>query len=1029
MNGRKIWLIGVFLCGIGLIRAQSVETDIRVYQFEDGLSHRNVFSIAQDPSGYLWLATINGLNRFDGYNFHSYQDQPPFADLPVEFTSNLRVDYQGKLWITSPDFITHLDPVTDAGRVYQIKSGEIERRASLVPTGLLPVADRPYLTVHDELTGQNSLARLTRDRELQLLYALPGQYNTRPLRMYGDTLYFGAYNNELWLLDPVSGDTLRKERLPGDARIADFYESNGELYLLRENGQLLKRNAAGRFELLPQSFPRDDRRPLTQLLVQQNGNIWVGGFGRLLLYDAWQNKIIDFDASVRELVKNTCTYRQIFEDDSGTVWVATDFGAVKISRQDRLFTPYLSGGSEYCSNVYCSTRGITEDEAGRIYISYYNSIHVLNPRTNDIRPLFPTNDYFNPPFGLLYYDGLLYTGNGLIIDPEQLRTDSLFSVHREDLGAVARGPANNIWFGYEHLLFRYDPREQTLDTVQIEGEPWQVDWGTISYLLPQPDRLWIATMDNGIHWIDYAGAAHGHIPAGPTGLSHAKVNVIHAAPDGTLWLGTGEGLNHLDPRRGQVDWLDQSVGLPNRFINGILAEGDSCLWISTDDGLCRYRLRDSSCLNYYTTDGLTANEFNRISFYRSRDGRLYFGGLNGINAFYPDNRFLRAKDESRRAALLLTDFNYLDGATDSIVHLQPGEAFDGVLLRFRDRMFTADFSLADFRVPGQNLYSYYLEGFDRDWSPTSTNHQVRYTDLPAGKYTLRVRARAGREPWLKEELRIPIVVSQPYYRSMWFWVISAGLFAIASLLLARYRIYLSEQRRRELQRQVAERTQELARAKQQSEALLLNILPPATAEELKKNGRARAQRHEQVTVLFSDFENFTRIAKDLEPEQLVREIDYHFRAFDEITARHGLEKIKTIGDAYLCVGGLDGDAATGARAAVRAALDIQRFMARNADHPVHPGQSIFAARIGIHSGPIVSGVVGTHKFAYDIWGETVNIASRLETLSRVGKINVSETTRELLDGGFYCRPHGVYSEHETRLEMYWIEEESTVAGS
>ena len=958
----------MFLCGGWLAIAQSVETDIQVYQFEDGLSHRNVFSIAQDPAGYLWLATINGLNRFDGYAFRPYQDRPPFRDLPVEFTSNLRVDYRGQLWITSPDFITLWDPVTDRGRAFKIKTGEIERRASLVPTGLLPVADRPYLTIHDEQTGQNSLCRLSRTGALDFLYTLRGQYISRPLRMYEDTLYFGAYNNELWLLDPVTGDTLRKEFLPGRSRIADFYESNGELYLLREDGTLLKRTPNGHFERLSVAFPREDRRPLTQLLVQQNGNIWVGGFGRLLLYDAWQQEILDFDASVRELVKNTCTYRQIFEDASGAVWVATDFGAVKITRQDRLFTPYLSGGSEYCSNVYCSTRGITEDEAGRIYVSYYNSIHVLDPSTNDVRPLFPTNDYFNPPFGLLYHAGLLYTGNGLIIDPETARVDSLFSVAREDLGAVTLGPANDIWFGYDHFLFRYDPRQQVLDTVRIQGAPWRRDWGTISYLLPQPDRLWIATMDDGVHWIDYGGNAHGHIPAGPNGLSHPKVNVIHAGPDGSLWLGTGEGLNHLDPNKGRIDWLDESVGLPNAFVNGILAEGDSCLWVSTDDGLCRYRLSDSTCLNYYTTDGLTANEFNRISFYRSRDGRLYFGGLNGINAFYPDNRFLRAKDESLRARLLLTDFNYLDGATDSIVHLLPDKVYDGVLLRHQDRMFIADFSLADYRVPGQNTYSYFLEGFDRNWSPPSTNHQVRYTDLPAGNYTLRVRGRAGREPWLKEELRIPITVSQPYYRNMWFWIVSAGLFGIASLLLARYRIYFSEQRRRELQRQVAERTNELTRAKQQTEELLLNILPPATAEELKKNGRARAQRHEQVTVFFSDFENFTRIARDLEPEQLVREIDYHFRAFDEITSRHGLEKIKTIGDAYLCVGGLDGNAAAGAQAAVRAALDIQRFMARNATHPVHPGRPVFQARIGIHSGAFVSGGVGTHKFAYDIWG-------------------------------------------------------------
>ncbi|MEZ4985905.1 MAG: adenylate/guanylate cyclase domain-containing protein [Saprospiraceae bacterium] len=209
--------------------------------------------------------------------------------------------------------------------------------------------------------------------------------------------------------------------------------------------------------------------------------------------------------------------------------------------------------------------------------------------------------------------------------------------------------------------------------------------------------------------------------------------------------------------------------------------------------------------------------------------------------------------------------------------------------------------------------------------------------------------------------------------------------------------------------------------KQKSEALLLNILPAELAHELKENGYAKARRHEQVTVMFSDFKGFSRISGLLEPEELVAEIDLCFRAFDEITERHGLEKIKTIGDAYLLVGGISEKAADQARKVVMAALEIQEFMqAISVERMLHH-QHFFEARIGIHTGPLVAGIVGIKKFAYDIWGDTVNIASRMETNGQVGKVNISEETKELVKDDFHFVPNGWYIEHNTRIAMYVVE--------
>jgi class 3 adenylate cyclase len=204
--------------------------------------------------------------------------------------------------------------------------------------------------------------------------------------------------------------------------------------------------------------------------------------------------------------------------------------------------------------------------------------------------------------------------------------------------------------------------------------------------------------------------------------------------------------------------------------------------------------------------------------------------------------------------------------------------------------------------------------------------------------------------------------------------------------------------------------------------LLLNILPAGLAEELKQNGFAKAKRHERVSVMFSDFKDFSKISEQLEPEELVAEIDHCFRAFDEITERHGLEKIKTIGDAYLLVGGISEKAEDQARRVVLAALEIQEFMSAIAVERKLNNQHFFEARIGIHTGPLVAGIVGIKKFAYDIWGDTVNVASRMETYGIVGKVNLSGRTYELVKDDFLCSPNGRYSENNADIEMFLVDE-------
>ncbi|MDF3822065.1 adenylate/guanylate cyclase domain-containing protein [Leptospira sp. 96542] len=214
----------------------------------------------------------------------------------------------------------------------------------------------------------------------------------------------------------------------------------------------------------------------------------------------------------------------------------------------------------------------------------------------------------------------------------------------------------------------------------------------------------------------------------------------------------------------------------------------------------------------------------------------------------------------------------------------------------------------------------------------------------------------------------------------------------------------------------------VAEERLKSEKLLLNILPVTVVEELKLKGVSPPVHIDSATVLFTDFEGFTKIAETMPPNQLVKELDYCFSYFDSLIERHKLEKLKTIGDSYMCVGGIPTENQTHAIDCVLTALEIQTFMNRLKLEKQNKNLPYWQLRIGIHSGPLVAGVIGEKKFAYDVWGDTVNTASRCESSGIAGQINISLETKNLVDDFFKCKSRGkVPAKHKGDIDMYIVE--------
>lgn len=287
--------------------------------------------------------------------------------------------------------------------------------------------------------------------------------------------------------------------------------------------------------------------------------------------------------------------------------------------------------------------------------------------------------------------------------------------------------------------------------------------------------------------------------------------------------------------------------------------------------------------------------------------------------------------------------------------------------------------------------------------------------------TIEAERLATQNQLLEQDAKIKALEVERQKMQKYFLLSFLGVLLILALLL--FNLYKTKHR---TAKELASKNEIILQEKKRSDELLLNILPLETANELKLNGKAVARDYEMVTVLFTDFKDFTVISENLSPKDLVGEIDMCYCAFDNIIEKYGIEKIKTIGDAYLCADGIAQDIDTNVphnpANVINAAFEIVDFMNTMYQKRKEEGRPFFRVRVGIHSGPLVAGVVGRKKFAYDIWGDTVNTAARMEQNSEPGKINISSVTHGMVEDQYNFTYRGkIEAKNKGQIDMYFVE--------
>jgi adenylate cyclase len=317
-------------------------------------------------------------------------------------------------------------------------------------------------------------------------------------------------------------------------------------------------------------------------------------------------------------------------------------------------------------------------------------------------------------------------------------------------------------------------------------------------------------------------------------------------------------------------------------------------------------------------------------------------------------------------------------------------------------------------------YQFFLEGFDKEWTNWKYISYKEYTNIPAGRYRFKIRyiisGSTGGEITLVSLRILPLWYFSRLAVIIYLLVISLIIWTLYDHLNLRFahKLYMLEQI-------INKRTEDLIIEKEKTEALLANVLPKNTASELMEKGKATKIKYNFVTVLFSDIQGFTKIAEETNPEILIDELDKFFFYFDSVVEKYGIEKIKTIGDAYMCAGGIPEKNRTNPVEIILAALEMKAYMKKLKETSELEGMKYWDIRIGIHTGTVVAGVVGQKKLSYDIWGDTVNIASRMESSGVAGKINISGTTYEFVKEFFTCEYRGKMPvKYKGELEMYFV---------
>ncbi len=823
---------------VSLLKAQPESINFIHFNVKNGLSQNSVYAILQDSRGFLWLGTKDGLNKYDGYSFKEYKNNPNNPQsISDNFIRSIYEDPQGHLWIgTEYGSLNLYDREKDAVIPIQIKTESLNNVKSI------------FTMVGD---SKNNLWLCTRDNGIIKFNLSTNTFTQATFNSSSGTAfpYIHAQsfllekNDILWVgfsdftglarvnLKTNQFNIFKQKPLhtSADSRnsIYSIYRSKaGELWLATVNGLVHFNESNSTFKHFPLMAGKEYTY-IKAIVEDDLGYLWLSTsqYG-LCKFNPKTNQFILYKThDVKRHLFEQIELATIYRDRTGSTWVGSNGEGVSKFHPNKKFKSYLYSKAQFSILSANSVRAISLKN-NILWVGDYGGLSRYDRNTDNLTyyqydPKNPKSIQNNNIYSILIDhnnqtwvgtegDGLFHFSS---IDGS---FSSAYKIKNSDTKFVYElyeDSKNTIWVGtYGGLLKAQNGKSRTFEQTKVLQ-------GKAVFAIHEDNltNIWVGTEKNGIFIFNLDGKllqTFTHDIKNFDSISSNKIKTIYKDKRGTIWIGTnGGGLNKYNEDTQTFSHVTTENGLPNNVVYGILEDANENLWLSTNIGIAKLSLKDYSVKIYTADDGLQSNEFNTGAYFQSNDGEIFFGGINGLNSFYPD----QVTDNTIVPKIQITDFK-LENRPVTIGQLDDGRTLikkniseiDSLVLNYSNNIISFEFSSLSFNSPEKNRYAYKLVNFIDDWVYTDSKNRIAtFTNLEPGHYSFIVKGSNEDGIWNTEGKLIDIHILPPYWATWWAYVIYIFLFLSCLTGFIKWRTYTAKKITIYLKEKVEEKTKEL----------------------------------------------------------------------------------------------------------------------------------------------------------------------------------------------------------------------------
>jgi signal transduction histidine kinase/ligand-binding sensor domain-containing protein/DNA-binding response OmpR family regulator len=810
------------------LHAQFDQPRFKHLTVDNGLSQNAVFAIVQDRKGFMWIGTKDGLNRYDGYSFTVYRHDPfDTTSISSNHVTALYEDRRGYLWIGTVDGglnryvpdtgtfqrFTDISVDTDDDIHYAVSAITEDVNSNIwIGTTGNGVIKYTYGDGEHSMDGafrryvhQPGVNGSLSDNTVSALYAdskgnvwVGTQKRLNKLIVTDTDDVFRPY--AVFVKHPDAPVTHQDSSISAITQAADGY-----LWLGTTSGLVRFDGSDGSYDVFPHRYEvyRYGWGRIVGIVEGRFGRLWLATPGELMQFDPESESYTyyRYDPFDRYGISYN-GISSIYRDRTDILWIGTPgYGLNLLDHKIRRFRIFQPPGDSSSRVSGFSVRSILEDRNGDVWIStdvlqrWKRSTDELISYETD--PNLPYEFGNTGPWAMLQTrrgDALYFVSHaGLYrLELETGRIDSYIydgsdpsGLPQKEVFAIFEDRDGTIWIATKNYLsrlvdaetgsFRHYQYSRRITDELVRPQIFQDEQG----------RIWLGT-DDGLYLFDPVTESfriYRNDPVQATSLSINGIKSICPDPDEPgryLWLGTdGGGLNHFDMEHEIFRHFTEKDGLPNNVVYGILPDERGDLWLSTNRGLSRFNRETETFKNYDIHDGLQSNEFNTGAFFKSKSGELFFGGINGINYFFPAT----IADNPYPPPTAITGLKILNRSVshtdDNSILSKPITETEVITITSRQDIITFEFAALDYSAPEKNQYAYKLEGFNKEWIYSGTNRSATFTNLRPGNYTFRVRGSNNDGLWSEHEASVILIISPPFWQTWWAYV----LYLLAGILL------------------------------------------------------------------------------------------------------------------------------------------------------------------------------------------------------------------------------------------------------